>query len=77
MSGGTLDAQDCAITSNTASDVSVQQNSKPHKSARFSPISCDPNLLSLFSHPLPWPQWSVMKLLNFFRFAGWRDLRTE
>eukprot|EP00966_Prymnesium_polylepis_P293922 6788216-Prymnesium_polylepis.1 len=42
----TLHAQDCAITGNTARDVSVQQNSKPLKIARFSPITCDPNLLS-------------------------------
>eukprot|EP00966_Prymnesium_polylepis_P149512 3454392-Prymnesium_polylepis.1 len=46
MYGGTLHTQDCAITGNTANDVGVQQNSKPHKSAHFSPITCDPNLLS-------------------------------
>jgi hypothetical protein len=61
MDGGTLYAQDCAITGNTASFyVSVPQNLKPPKSARFFMLS----VIQTFSHLLPWPQWSVMKLLN-------------
>jgi hypothetical protein len=57
MRGGTLYAQDCAITGNTAtaSSVSVPQNLKPPKSARFFMLS----VIQTFSHRLPWPPWSV------------------